>query len=221
MALAGANMSAIIKALNTAQQTFWEYRTYCNQSFAVQLSRALAEGVDRQVDRLNDILEEYPNVNDARLMSENIKWTAGKRKPTVYGDRIDVTVTERVSIREALEEGRARAFRDVTPRSLPADGSATGLAPVAALPAAAEPAPLASPPNAAGDASLECVKNALAGSAARAERLVAASGTPHQPRRDTERYNAKNAAVSQDDTVIVDVTDCGVTDNTPIIDPLS
>lgn len=211
LALAGKNISAIVEALGTDRKTFWYYREYVSATFARELLRALAEGVDTKVDRLDTILEEYPNVNDARLMSDNIKWSASKRKPAVYGDRIDVTVNETVSIRGALEEGRLRAMRDVTPRSLPAERSATGLPPVAGFLSAAE----RGAPNAGSDGTPECVITALAGPTTRRDGRAATPASPLVAERVTGHRSAKNESVSHADIDIdLDLT------NAPV-DPLS
>jgi hypothetical protein len=41
------------------------------------------------------------------------KWVASKLKPKVYGDRIDVAVTEnRISVMDALKEAKQRVLMD-------------------------------------------------------------------------------------------------------------
>jgi hypothetical protein len=199
IALSGKGVSAIIKALNTSHTTFFKYRQ-CNTYFAAELARAVREGEHCNVDRLDDILEEYPNVLEARLMSENIKWRASKRMPQVYGDRLEVNVNETVSIRAAIDEGRQRAFRDVTVLALPADASATGSAPVAADSRGAEPAPVAERRNAVAAYQPIRVKTALDAPITRGADAVATLATPSPTRSVIERFNAKNAAVSQSDT---------------------
>jgi hypothetical protein len=41
------------------------------------------------------------------------KWVASKLKPKVYGDRIDVAVTDnRISVMDALKEAKQRVLKD-------------------------------------------------------------------------------------------------------------
>ena len=70
-------------------------------------------------DSLVDIPDEYKDVQRARLKSENIRWLLSKRKPEVYGDKLNLDVNHKVDIGTALHEARARVnvtdSIDVTP----------------------------------------------------------------------------------------------------------
>ena len=79
--------------------------------FDQAVSRARALSIDAKVDDLHRIAEETPDVQRARLISENIRWAAGKLHPKVYGDKLDLTITERVDLGSALAEARARILR--------------------------------------------------------------------------------------------------------------
>lgn len=79
--------------------------------FDQAVSRARALSVDAKVDQLNDTATNVPDVQRARLICENIKWTAARLHPKVYGDKLDITVTERVDLGDALAAARARALR--------------------------------------------------------------------------------------------------------------
>lgn len=74
---------------------------------AVSLARELAQ--DAWVDKLDEIVENEPDTNRARLKADVIKWRASKLKARVYGDKLDVTVDHRVDLGEALAAARARA----------------------------------------------------------------------------------------------------------------
>ena len=52
-------------------------------------------------------------VNQKRLQVDTRKWVAAKLKPKVYGDRIDVSVTDtRISVSDALKEAKQRVLTD-------------------------------------------------------------------------------------------------------------
>lgn len=99
---------------------------YCEKdlSFRDRVSRAREIGTDAQVDKLGDILTDEPDVNRARLKSDNIKWIASKLSPQKYGDRIDVNMRHSVDLDSAMSEAmdRVRTKRpqvvDITPQSV-------------------------------------------------------------------------------------------------------
>ena len=52
-------------------------------------------------------------VQQKRLQVDTRKWVAAKLKPKVYGDRIDVSVTDtRISVSDALKEAKQRVLTD-------------------------------------------------------------------------------------------------------------
>lgn len=101
-----------------------------NAGFDAAYRRARELGIDARIDDLDGIAERTPDVQRARLMCDNRKWAASKLVPHVYGDRLDVNVTQTVDIRGALERATARVLRpngdpadaiDVEYRALPGD----------------------------------------------------------------------------------------------------
>ena len=58
----------------------------------------------------SDLNERNPNA--ARNQMNALTWLASKLKPELYGERIDLNVTQQVDIRGALEEAKSR-IRDV------------------------------------------------------------------------------------------------------------
>lgn len=68
-------------------------------------------------DGLMTVADEVQDVQRARLKSDNAKWLLAKRKPSVYGDKVDIHVTQTIDITGALSEAKKRALniRDVTP----------------------------------------------------------------------------------------------------------
>jgi hypothetical protein len=52
-------------------------------------------------------------VQQKRMQVDARKWVASKLKPKVYGDRIDVAVTDnRISVMDALKEAKQRVLND-------------------------------------------------------------------------------------------------------------
>lgn len=49
----------------------------------------------------------------ARNMMQVRQWAASKRAPKTYGDRLDIAVTQNISINDALAEARSRLLRPV------------------------------------------------------------------------------------------------------------
>lgn len=73
-------------------------------------TRALALGFEVLADSLTTIPEEIPDVQVARLKSDNVKWLLARRASAKYGDRLDININETVNIRGALEAAKARAL---------------------------------------------------------------------------------------------------------------
>lgn len=79
--------------------------------FDAAVRQAQAATVDMMVDRLENIQDEEENPIMARVMSDNIKWLAGKRYRQIYGEKLDVTHTITVDLRGAIEEARNRTLQ--------------------------------------------------------------------------------------------------------------
>jgi hypothetical protein len=59
-------------------------------------------------ENLLEIPDVERDVQRARLKSENLRWYISKVNPGRYGDRLDLTVTEKLDVSEALKAARAR-----------------------------------------------------------------------------------------------------------------
>lgn len=66
-----------------------------DRELSVKYARAREDQADFFADRLVELAENTPAERDeiekARLISDNIKWTAAKLKPKKYGDKLDLT----------------------------------------------------------------------------------------------------------------------------------
>lgn len=78
--------------------------------FAEQFAFARQIGLEEVADDLLTIGDDEPDVLRARLKSENMRWILSKRKPSTYGDRIDLNISQVIDIGTALSDARARAL---------------------------------------------------------------------------------------------------------------
>jgi len=117
LASEGRSLGRIFEELEISAYYFWkcvEEDTFFEKRF----TSARNNGLECIADNLLDIVELEPDVNKARLLSDNSKWILSKRKPKVYGDKIDVNISQTVDIGAALSEAKSRVITEVTPLSL-------------------------------------------------------------------------------------------------------
>ena len=91
--------------------------------FAVRYARARTAQADTLFDRMEAVEEAVSagtmDSHAARVVLDSMRWRASKLAPKVYGDRLDVQVSDtRISISGALQAAQARLVDvvDVTPR---------------------------------------------------------------------------------------------------------
>ena len=91
--------------------------------FANKYARARTAQADTLFDRMEAVEEAVSagtmDSHAARVVLDSMRWRASKLAPKVYGDRLDVSVTDtRISISGALQAAQARLVDvvDVTPR---------------------------------------------------------------------------------------------------------
>jgi len=98
--------------------------------FAVKYARARMAQADVLFDRMEAVEEAVSagtmDSHAARVVLDSMRWRASKLAPKVYGDRLDVSVSDsRISITGALAAAQSRLIDvvDVTPRlGSPAQG---------------------------------------------------------------------------------------------------
>ena len=95
-----------------------------NVEFRGMYERAIESRADRLAEEILELADEpMPKglegpmasawVQQKRLQVDARKWVAAKLKPKVYGDRIDVSVTDtRISVSDALKEAKLRVLTD-------------------------------------------------------------------------------------------------------------
>ena len=76
-------------------------------------ARALEILSDVEVDEAKEIADTEPDAGKARNQIDIRKWRASKRNSRVYGDRVDLNVTQTLDISTTLQEAKARLLRPV------------------------------------------------------------------------------------------------------------
>lgn len=111
-AILGKPLSEIV---GLTGETYWIFREYMfrNLDFKAELAQARSDGMEYLADSLLDIPHIYIR-DTARTLSENIKWLLSKRKPQVYGDKLQLEVHTVVDVKGAISEAKQRVI-DVTP----------------------------------------------------------------------------------------------------------
>ena len=91
--------------------------------FAVKYARARVAQADTLFDRMEEVEEAVSagtmDSHAARVVLDSMRWRASKLAPKVYGDRLDVQVSDnRISIAGALQAAQSRLIDviDVAPR---------------------------------------------------------------------------------------------------------
>ena len=91
--------------------------------FASKYARARTAQADTLFDRMEAVEEAVSSgtmdSHAARVVLDSMRWRASKLAPKVYGDRLDVSVSDtRISISGALQAAQSRLVDviDVTPR---------------------------------------------------------------------------------------------------------
>lgn len=109
LASKGEPLRKIIDAICSTEIDFWTYRQQY-PDFMNRFEQARQEGLEHIADGLITIADDYADVQRGRLKSDNAKWLLSKRKPSIYGDKVDIHVSQTIDITSALTEARARAL---------------------------------------------------------------------------------------------------------------
>ena len=95
-----------------------------NPEFRTMYEKAIENRADRLAEEILELADEQmPDglegplasawVQQKRMQVDARKWVASKLKPKVYGDRIDVAVTDnRISVMDALNQAKQRVLKD-------------------------------------------------------------------------------------------------------------
>lgn len=108
MALEGFTLTQIRERLKVDARQLFEYRQ-ADKAFNDALLVAVSEGLEQFADRLVTVETDEPDIYKAKLKSDNMKWLLARRKPHVYGEKLDLSVGRKVDISGALEDAKQRA----------------------------------------------------------------------------------------------------------------
>jgi hypothetical protein len=78
-----------------------------NPEFAENYTRACEDMADNDADKISDVAQRVINgeidPQAARVAIDAYKWSAGKRRPRKYGDKIEIDQTTRVAVTHTLD----------------------------------------------------------------------------------------------------------------------
>lgn len=77
-----------------------------DEEFFKKYMRAREDQADYIADEITDIADHATDANVARLQIDARKWKAGKLRPKVYGDRIDISADVSLSVSDEQVESR-------------------------------------------------------------------------------------------------------------------
>jgi hypothetical protein len=120
----GKSLSTSLKADGMPSYVVVMERIKKDVAFRAMYEKAIEDRADRLAEEILELADEAipahldgPSksawVNQKRIQVDARKWVAAKLKPKVYGDRIDVSVTDtRISVSDALKEAKQRVLTD-------------------------------------------------------------------------------------------------------------
>jgi len=78
-----------------------------NPEFAEMYTRACEDMADNDADKISDVAQRVIDgeidPQAARVAIDAYKWSAGKRRPRKYGDKIEIDQTTRVAVTHTLD----------------------------------------------------------------------------------------------------------------------
>jgi hypothetical protein len=120
----GKSLSTAIKAEGMPSYHAVMLMVKNNPEFRAMYEKAIESRADRLAEEILELADEQmPDglegplasawVQQKRMQVDARKWVASKLKPKVYGDRIDVAVTDnRISVMDALKDAKQRVLND-------------------------------------------------------------------------------------------------------------
>ncbi len=112
MAEAGHSTKEIQDELLISSSWFNRYRRK-DPIFREKYEQARLDSCEGMEDEIKTAHDDYVDPQRAKLKADNYKWLLSKKKPQVYGDRVDINMTQSIDISGALKEARERAVIDV------------------------------------------------------------------------------------------------------------
>lgn len=125
----GQSLSSILRREGMPSYSWAKLQLRSDPELRKQYDQALEDRGDRLAEELIELaFTKLPNDLDGRAQSawvqhlrvkiDVLKWTASKLRPRVYGERLDVSVTNmQISIKSALEMAEKRVI-DIIPKEV-------------------------------------------------------------------------------------------------------
>lgn len=122
----GKSLSSSLRAEGMPSYRAVLYRIKNNHEFRAAYDQAISDRADKLAEEIIELADaQMPEglegamasawVQQKRVQVDARKWVASKLKPKVYGDRLDVSVTDtRISVLDALKEAKQRVITDQT-----------------------------------------------------------------------------------------------------------
>lgn len=70
--------------------------------FRAASDAAKEDAIERAFDRLDEALELYPNPQQAKVFSDNVKWKLAKLRPERFGDALNLKTTHTIDLTERM-----------------------------------------------------------------------------------------------------------------------
>lgn len=105
----------VLEACDEAGISYSDYRLAKSKDplFDKNIQLAREDSAHLAVDELKtitDLCEDLVDTTAARIKSENIKWSASKAAPQVYGDALNINLNQTLDIGPALLAAQARVI---------------------------------------------------------------------------------------------------------------
>ena len=104
----GTTITTACKRANVLRRSIYAWRTKFPE-FEDQVVKAQLMGADAIADQMLEIADDDASPPQyVKNKLDTLRWLLSKLYPAKYGERMSLEVSQQVSIREALEEAKAR-----------------------------------------------------------------------------------------------------------------
>jgi hypothetical protein len=103
----GISVKSSTQTLGKHLSDFWDFIDN-KPDWEDKYERAQKKRAEMHVDEIIEIADTEIDPQRARNRIDARRWYAAKMKPQKYGERIDVSVTQQVDLRAAIEAGKQR-----------------------------------------------------------------------------------------------------------------
>lgn len=79
-----------------------------DEDFRASLNARQESAIEAMFDRLDEALDIYPNPQQAKVFSDNLKWKLAKLRPDRFGDALNLKTTHTIDLTERFARALAR-----------------------------------------------------------------------------------------------------------------